>query len=113
MNTFATTLLAAMDKGFASEAEDQQTVPLTLIQRWLAKYYVFVLPDIKHIGSDEWVYVYWIKYLPTKHLQEKRRCQYFVEIESYKEGFGTYTGAWNTPQEALLAGVTEALTLLP
>ena len=61
------------------------------------------------IGSDEWDYGYIISYLPKEYEFEKRRSKHLVEIQSFKEGVGSYHGAWYTPTEAYEAAIEYTL----
>lgn len=73
---------------------------------------IWISVDRVVIGSDEWEYGYVISYLPKEHESEKRRSQYLKEIESYKEGIGSYVGAWRKPTEAYESAILYCLTKL-
>jgi len=64
---------------------------------------VHIRYTVEIVGSDEWLYGYNILYLPFEFNDAKRRCPHMLEINSFKEGMGSYTGAWDTPQEAYSA----------
>jgi uncharacterized protein YozE (UPF0346 family) len=85
----------------------------SLLQKWLREeHYIYVLIKREEIGSDEWEFAYEIEYLPKEHWEEKRRAPYFEYISLFSIGFGTYSNAWSTYEEALEAGLLKALTLI-
>ena len=77
---------------------------------WLyEKYGIWIAVNRVVIGSDEWDYDYIISYLPREYEFEKRRSNHLVEIQSFKEGVGSYHGAWYTPTEAYEAAIKYTL----
>lgn len=91
-------------------------IPAPLYQQcvdWLdQQYFIYILIDIETTGTDEWVYTYCIVHLPKEFHQAKRRSPHLKTCSSYSEGYGTYTGGYNTRNEALAAAITEALKLI-
>lgn len=94
-----------MDKGFDNTpVEDQQTIPLALMQKWLRdarKLDLIALPytlypeiNSPELDSKKWI---WMIY---------RTKSSAAETDPAKQLFNSY-------EEALLAGIAEALTLLP
>lgn len=80
---------------------------------WLyEKHSIWITVNRVVLGSDEWGYGYVISYLPKEFEDVKRRCLHLVIKESFKEGIGSYTGAWNTPTEAYEAAIEYCLTNL-
>lgn len=77
---------------------------------WLyEKHGIWIAVNRVVIGSDEWDYGYIISYLPKEYEFEKRRSKHLVEIQSFKEGVGSYHGAWYTPTEAYEAAIKYVL----
>ena len=80
---------------------------------WLyEKHGILIAVNRVVIGSDEWDYGYIISYLPKEYEFEKRRSKHLVEIQSFKEGVGSYHGAWYTPTEAYEAAIKYTLNNL-
>jgi len=76
-------------------------------------YNIFININRHSIGSDEWVFGYYIEYLPKKHWQAKRRSSKFEYIEDkFYIGYGTYGNAWDTYEEALENALVKSLTLI-
>ena len=76
------------------------------VVEWLrVNHNVHVRYTVEIVGTDEWMYGYNILYLPFEFKDAKRRCPHMVEINSFKEGSGSYLGAWDTPQAAYLAAI--------
>lgn len=74
------------------------------VVEWLrVNYNINITYTIDVIGSDEWCYGYHIWYIPEEFDSVKRRCSHILQIYSFKEGYGSYTGGWNSPQEAYSA----------
>ena len=80
---------------------------------WLYQKYG-IWTEVKRIvlGSDEWGFGYIISYLPKEFETAKRRSIHLVEIESFREGVGSYTGAWYKQTEAYEAAIEYTLTKL-
>ena len=102
---------------FAGDSEylcEREVYPTqTRLHKWLRDvHFMFVTPTVEHIGSDEWVWSYKLEWLPDKKQNAKRRCVEFMTLNSYIEEYGTYTGAWDTYEEALEYGTQEALKLI-
>lgn len=76
------------------------------------KYYIFCSINICHIGSDEWVYVYNINYLPKDHWDAKKRCNHFIYIESYIDSGSMYYGGWDTYEQAELACLEKMIEIV-
>jgi hypothetical protein len=86
----------------------------SLLQRWLREMHTIYITIVKEtLGSDEWAFAYEISYLPKEHENEKRRCPHFVNIDSFRMGYATYSGAWDSYEEALENGLQQALKLIP
>jgi hypothetical protein len=112
----------AISKGYFAEpplAPDTNKwalfMELLVIQLWLRKNCdVHLVIDREAIGSDEWVFVYRIQYLPAEFKNAKRRAQHVVIIESLQfSGGATYMGGWDDYEEAMLNGVDKALDMVP
>jgi hypothetical protein len=73
-----------------------------VIQWLLITHEIHVRYTIDILGSDEWEYGYSIWYIPKEFQDYKRRSPHYVEKLSFQLGYGTYNGAWDTPQEAYL-----------
>lgn len=85
----------------------------SLLQRWLREKHWIDISIVKVcVGSDEMEYAYEIQYLPKKFHQTKRHVQYLIDIESFKIGPSSYSGAWFTYEEALEKALQEALKLI-
>jgi hypothetical protein len=75
--------------------------------------YIYVFADIECTGSDEWDFIYRIKYLPKEAHDLKRRATSFKEITSLQfSGGATYVGGYGTREGALLEGIRYAKTKL-
>jgi hypothetical protein len=83
----------------------------SLLQKWLrheAQVHIEITRET--IGSDEWVFGYKIHWLPKEFWDAKRRCLHFQYIESFSESpGGTYTGGWDTYEEALENALLRAM----
>ncbi len=80
---------------------------------WLhEKYDVWISANRVTTGTDEWEYQYVIQYLPKEFENAKRRSIHLEKIESFKEGIGSYAGAWETPTEAYEAAIKYTLEQL-
>jgi hypothetical protein len=85
----------------------------SLLQKWLRdNYYIYISVTPEIIGSDEWDYKFNIEWIALDKQDEKRRCAFFNHYDSYKEGIGSYSGAWRTYEEALEEGLKYALSKL-
>lgn len=84
-----------------------------LLAKWLRDHhYIFITVVRETIGSDEWVFAYRLDYLPKEYWEAKRRCPHFQVKESFSDGFGTYSGGWDTFEEALENALKHSLELL-
>ena len=84
-----------------------------LLQKWLREIHnIYITIHREVLGSDEWGYSYNIEYLPKDKSNVKRRCKEFIYIESFYESIGSYTGAWDTYEEAFERGLFKALKLI-
>ena len=94
--------------------EDCYNAPtIAEVVMWLyEKHGIWIAVNRVVIGSDEWDYSYIISYLPKEYEFEKRRSKHLVEIQSFKEGVGSYHGAWYTPTEAYEAAIKYTLNNL-
>lgn len=79
---------------------------------WFEKYFIYIHTTIEVTGSDEYDHGYVIDFIPKEFQEVKRRCPHFQTIKSYKEGIGSYMGAWHTKTEAILAAIEESLNLI-
>lgn len=61
------------------------------------------------LGTDEWGYEYKILYLPNEFKNAKRRSIHLERINSFKEGFSSYSGAWYSPTKAYEAAIKYTL----
>ena len=89
---------------------EEITPTIAEVVMWLyEKHGTWIAVNRVVIGSDEWDYGYIISYLPKEYEFEKRRSKHLVEIQSFKEGVGSYHGAWYTPTEAYEAAIEYTL----
>ena len=79
---------------------------------FLDDYYIHISTDIEIIGSDEWEFSYKITWLPIEHDNEKRRCGWLKTKYSYIDGGSSYSGAWDTRNEATNESLLKAFELL-
>lgn len=64
------------------------------------------------IGSDEYVFMYRLMYVPLKFRNAKRRSQHLVYFESYSESPGTYKGGWETYEDALEQALIHSIKIV-
>ena len=89
---------------------EEITPTIAEVVMWMyEKHSIWIAVNRVVIGSDEWDYGYIISYLPKEYEFEKRRSKHLVEIQSFKEGVGSYHGAWYTPTEAYEAAIEYTL----
>jgi len=69
---------------------------------------VFVAHEFMGLGSDEWGFTYRITYLPKEKENEKRRMPHMVDKQSFFGAGSTYSGAWDTIEQALTEGIKYA-----
>lgn len=82
--------------------------------KWFHQYFIYIVIDTVHLGSDEWEFCYIIKYLPKEAWDLKRRATSFKEINSFvHSGGATYAGAWEDYDECLTHAIEHATKLLP
>lgn len=79
---------------------------------WFENFNIYISTKIVFIGSDEWEHQYIIQYLPKEYQNEKRRSMQFDTIESFKESYGTCSGAWIAKNAALNAAIEHAFRLI-
>ena len=79
----------------------------SVVVEWLrVNFQVNVTYTVEVIGSDEWRYGYMICYLPFGFWSEKRRSIHFQTVYSFCEVGSSYTGAWDSPSEAISAALS-------
>ena len=66
---------------------------------------IFVNHKYIALGSDEWGFSYRITWLPKKYDDNKRRSPHMLTYDSFSGGGATYSGAWDTQEQALTAGI--------
>ena len=79
---------------------------------WLEDNLIYVTHYVEGIGSDEWEFIFNIKYIPKSNRTDKKRGASFVEICSFKCYGVTYSGTYNTRDEAIWAGINFAIPLI-
>ena len=83
------------------------------LQRWLREEHgINVIANWYWNGSDEYVYIFEIEYVPQEYQEEKRRVSHVKRIHSYSEAGACYHGGYDKYEEALEAGLAHALTLI-
>lgn len=66
---------------------------------------IFVSHEYTSLGSDEWGFSYRITWLPKKYENEKRRAPHMLSYDSFTGAGATYSGAWDTQEQALTEGI--------
>ena len=86
----------------------------SLLQRWLREVHeIQVSIDYQGIESDSMEWCYTIKQLPEEFKNAKRWVQHVVEIQSGQFHVNnTYSGFFESYEEALEAGLVQALKLI-
>jgi len=84
-----------------------------LVLKWLREVHdIHIVITQESIGSDEYTYVYTFKYLPKEFQEAKRRIVHYVYEESFKMSHSSYSGGWDTYEEAELMGIKRAINYL-
>ncbi len=78
---------------------------VSVIVKFLMWNDIVICPTIEWIGSDEIVHAYEITHEPNSG---KRMCQRVETIKSFNEGYGSYTGGWDTRTEAMQEAIKHA-----
>lgn len=74
----------------------------------LEKHYVYVNSELESLGSDEWEFIFIIKYLPLTAQNLKRRGTSIVTYSSFKGAGSSYSGTFEDQESALEAGIQYA-----
>jgi len=75
--------------------------------------YIYILPRVEVIGSDEWTFCFKLMYLPFSCWGLKRRASHFVDYSSFKfSGGATYFGGWDSIDQAIDQGINYVFTKL-
>lgn len=83
------------------------------VLKWMREVHkIFIYIERESIGSDEWVFAFGCEYLPIENWEDKRRAASFVQFYSFMLGFETYSGGWDTYEEALEKGLQYGMSLI-
>lgn len=74
------------------------------------EYDSFIYKEV--IGSDDQEYAYQITTIHPDYRDHKRTSNFIVDIKSFREGVGTYTGAWSNYNEAELECIKKLIEIV-